>query len=217
MSVPNKPILCFLDESGTAGGPYFVLGCVMVWASECGQADKVFSDLLPSNVNELHAVNRTTEFLQRLLTDYAQNSNHPKDKILMNKLETVSTTIQSALHASDVRRPVRSSIRSAIYADNVIQTVKVAIREFRKLNAISNLDAFGNVKLILDANPQNTNPDCQRMIFAGLKDVNEISPIDSAASRLLQLADVVTYSHRWIRSGQETSMSLRKKYGILAF
>lgn len=33
----NKKVLCFVDEYGTAGDDGFALGCVMVWARECGK------------------------------------------------------------------------------------------------------------------------------------------------------------------------------------
>ena len=41
-----------------------------------------------------------------------------------------------------------------------------------------------------------------------------MSQIDSAASRLLQLADVVAYSRMWIHKGEDNAKGLHENYGI---
>ena len=38
--------------------------------------------------------------------------------------------------------------------------------------------------------------------------------LDSAASRLLQLADVVAYSRKWLVEGELSAKSLRERFGI---
>lgn len=201
MAAQNKRILCFIDECGTAGEPGFALGCVMAWARECGRADKSLSDLLEPNVNELHAANLSKEYVQSLLARYAQ-TDRPQGMILMNRLGTVS-----------------EGTASAIYAWNVIETVKVAIGQFRELHNISGR-GLGNVELILDLNHHNTDAECQRLISDAcrhdgrFKAVNRVSQIDSAASRLLQLADVVAYARMWIHRGEDNAKGLRENYGI---
>ncbi len=201
MAAQNKRILCFIDECGTAGEPGFALGCVMAWARECGRADKSLSDLLEPNANELHAANLSREYLQSLLARFAQ-TDRPEGMILMNRLGTVT----------EGAAPV-------IYAGNVIETVKVAVGQFRKLNRIRGR-GVGNVELILDLNHHNRDPECQRMISEAcqndgrFKAVNRISQIDSAASRLLQLADVVAYARTWIHKGEENAKGLHENYGI---
>lgn len=201
MAAQNKRILCFIDECGTAGEPGFALGCVMAWAKDCGRADKSLSDLLEPNANELHATNLSKAYLQSLLARYAQ-TDRPEGMILMNRLGTVS-----------------EGTAPAIYAGNVIETVKVAIGQFRKLNRIRG-QGVGNVELILDLNHHNTAPECQRLISEAcqhdgrFKAVNRISQIDSAASRLLQLADVVAYARMWIHRGEENAKGLHENYGI---
>ena len=201
MAIQNKKILCFLDECGIAGAPGFALGCVMAWAHECGRADKSFSDLLEPNANELHAVDLSKGYLQGLLARYA-HSGRPKGMILMNRLGT----------ASEGTAP-------AIYAGNVIETVKVAIGQFREFHTMQG-QRVGNVELILDRNHHNTDPECQRLISkAYLHDgrfraVSCISQIDSSASRLLQLADVVAYARTWIHRGEENAKGLHEKFGI---
>ena len=201
MAVLNKRILCFVDECGTAGDPGFALGCVMAWARESGRADKSLSDLLEPNANELHAANLSKEYLQSLLARYAQ-TDRPQGMILTNRLGAVS----------DGTAPV-------IYAGNVIETVKVAVGQFRKLHRIRGR-GVGNVELILDLNHHNTDPECQRLISDAcqndgrFKAVSRISQIDSAASRLLQLADVVAYARTWIHRGEENANGLYENYGI---
>ena len=184
MAAQNKRILCFIDECGTAGQEGFALGCVMAWARECGKADKSLSDLLEPNVNELHAVNLKKEYLQSLLARYAQTDR--PEMVLMNRLGT----------AIDGTAP-------AIYAGNVIETVKVAIGQFRKLHKINNR-GLGNVALIQVACDTDGR----------FQAVNHISQIDSAASRLLQLADLVAYSRTWIHKGEENAKGLYYNYGI---
>lgn len=201
MPAQNKRILCFIDECGTAGEPGFALGCVMAWARECGRADKSLSDLLEPNVNELHAANLTREYIQSLLARFSQTE-RPQGMILMNRLGTKF-----------------EGTAPAIYAGNVIETVKVAIGQFRDLHRIGGR-GLGNVELILDLNQHNTAPEFERLISdARLHDgrfraVNRVSQIDSAASRLLQLADVVAYARMWIHRGEENAKGLHESYGI---
>ncbi|WP_428929719.1 DUF3800 domain-containing protein [Marinibacterium sp. SX1] len=201
MAAQNKRILCFIDECGTAGDPGFALGCVMAWARDCGRVDKSLSDLLEPNANELHAANLSREYLQGLLARFAQ-ADRPEGMVLMNRLGTMT-----------------EGTASAIYAGNVIETVKVAVGQFRKLSRIRG-QGLGNVELILDLNHHNTNPEFQRIIAEAcqhdgrFKAVNRISQIDSAASRLLQLADVVAYARRWIQRGEANAKGLHETYGI---
>lgn len=200
MAAQNKRILCFIDECGTAGEDGFALGCVMAWSRQSGRADKALSDLLEPNANELHATNLSKAYLQSLLARYAQ-TDRPQ-MVLMNRLGTAT-----------------EGTPSAIYATNVIETVKVAIGQFRKLNAIGGR-GVGNVDLILDRNHHNCDPECQKIIATAqqndgrFKAVNSVSQIDSAASRLLQLADVVAYARMWIHKGEDNAKGLHENYGI---
>jgi hypothetical protein len=200
MAAQNKRILCFIDECGTAGQDGFALGCVMAWARECGKADKALSDLLEPNVNELHAVNLNKAYLQGLLGRYAQTDR--PEMVLINRLGTFS-----------------EGTGPAIYAGNVIETVKVAIGQFRKLHKIHG-QGLSNVELILDQNHQNTDPECLRILSdASIHDgrfraVNHISQVNSAASRMLQLADLVAYSRMWIHKGEDNAKGLHENFGI---
>ncbi|MBB4276383.1 hypothetical protein [Rhizobium mongolense] len=84
----NKKILCFVDEYGTAGNQGFALGCAILWAHECGKADKAFSDLLPASVNEIHAANWSKPQLQGIMSRFAQTE-MPNSIRMLNKASDV--------------------------------------------------------------------------------------------------------------------------------
>jgi len=196
----NKKVLCFLDECGTAGEDGFCLGCVMVWARECGKVDKAFSDLLPPNVNEVHAVKWTDRSLQSLLARFAE-TDAPDSLIMLNK-------------AADVT----GATRPEIYARAVIETVKSGMKRFGKAQGIR--ETLGNVEVIVDANEHNGTAGFSRLIedarrhdgrFMG---VTRVVPLNSAASRVLQLADVVAYSRSWVSKAELTARRLSEAYNI---
>ena len=134
----NKKVLCFVDEYGTAGEDGFALGCVMVWARECGNVDKAFSDLLEPNVNEVHAVNLANNYLQSLLGQFAQ-TDAPASLTVLNK--TANVTVDT---------------RPEVYVRALIETVKSGIKRFGQAQGIR--DTLGNVAVITDANEQNSHP-----------------------------------------------------------
>lgn len=195
----NKKVLYFIDEHGTAGEPHFALGAVMVWARECGKADKAFSDLLPSSANEVHASKWEAHSLQHLLTRF-QQTGVPASLILMNKA-------CGSLHGD----------RPQIYAHALIDTVKTAINRFQKAQRIRNI---GNVEVITDLNAQNAHAQFRQVIDAAMnadgrfKAVNSVSPIDSSASRMLQLADIVAHSRSWLKKPDTDAKRLREVFGI---
>ena len=196
----NKKVLCFLDECGTAGEDGFSLGCVMVWARECGKVDKAFSDLLKPNVNEVHAVNWTDRSLQSLLARFAE-TDAPDSLIMLNKTADVTGTS-----------------RPEIYARAVIETVKSGMKRFGKAQGIR--DTLGNVEVIVDANEHNGTAGFSRLIGDArrhdgrFRGVTRVIPLDSAASRVLQLADVVAYSRSWVSKTELTAKRLSETYNI---
>tara|TARA_R110002051_G_scaffold259255_1_gene318586 strand:+ start:1197 stop:1808 length:612 start_codon:yes stop_codon:yes gene_type:complete len=196
----NKKILCFVDEYGTAGEPGFALGCVMVWARECGKVDKAFSDLLPSSVNEVHAVNWKNNSLQGLLGKFSQ-TDAPGSLLMLNK-----------------RADVAAEERPVLYARAMIETVKIGVRRFARSQGIVN--TVGNVEVITDANDQNAHPLFDQVIQdARLNDgrfkaVTRVVPLDSAASRVLQLADVVAHTRAWIDNAEFNAKGLSEAYNI---
>lgn len=196
----NKKILCFVDEYSTAGDPGFALGCVMVWAKECGKADKAFSDLLPESVNEVHAVNWKNASLQSVLGRYAQTA-APESLLMLNK-----------------RSDVAPCDRPEHYALSLIETVKIGAKRFANAQGLGH--RFGNVEVITDLNEQNTHArfseliDHARQHDGRFRAVNRVTPLDSAASRMLQLADIVAHSRAWIDNSEFNAKGLREAYKI---
>jgi hypothetical protein len=74
--------------------------------------------------------------------------------------------------------------------------------------------------VITDQNHQNDHPRFRAEIERSqahdgrFRGVNRVVAIDSAASRLLQLADIVGYSRKWVNDGTIKANALRDLYGI---
>ncbi|MHA6297849.1 DUF3800 domain-containing protein [Devosia sp. CAU 1758] len=196
----NRKIICFVDEYGTAGEEGFALGLAIVWASQCGKADKTFSDLLPASANEVHAASWDRTNLQSLLARYAQTE-MPEGLLMMNKRS--SSTVGS---------------RPEIYANTLIETVKVAAKRFRDDQGLGK--QINNIEVIVDLNEQNTHHTFEEAIRQAIvndglfRAVTRVVAIDSAVSRMLQLADVVAHSRSWINNGDANAKGLREAYRI---
>lgn len=201
MTALNKKILCFLDEYGTAGEVGFALGAVLVWARECGRLDKVFSDLLPASANEVHATNWRPSALQAVLARLAHGG-APASLVMLNRRgdEAVGT-------------------RPEVYARTLIETVKVGVRRFADQNRVRSR-SIGNVDVIVDVNEQNSHPSFLELIARAQREdgrfraVNRVVQLDSAASRVLQLADVVAHARSWIDRAEDNAAGLRERYAI---
>ena len=200
MTAPlNKKVLCFIDEFGTAGKDPFHLGAVFVLAREAGRFDKCFSDILESNVNEIHAVNLTDGYLQGLMQKFWAIA--PKGRMIM---------INKKCPQGEGQPPV-------LYAKAVIETVKIGMKRFKD---ILGRESVGNVDVITDVNQHNDHPDFDaEMIKARQNDgrfrgVNRVVRLDSAASRLLQLADTAAYSRKWVVADTINAAGLRENFGI---
>lgn len=195
----NKKVLCFIDESGTAGSGPFQLGALFVLARDAGRLDKAFSDLLSPDTNEVHAVRLSNGYLQSLLDRLRAGTD--LDRVVM---------LNQQFQARPGTPPV-------VYAQAVVETVKIGMKRFRK---VLGRDSVGNVDVITDVNQHNDHPDFDAEMERARKDdgrfrgVNRVVRLDSGASRLLQLADVVAYSRRWIVDGEMNAQGLREKYGI---
>ena len=200
MAALNKKILCFVDETGGVGDPDFALGCLMIWSHECGRADKTFSDLLPSSANEIHASQQNPRYLQGLLARFAR-AEAAKGVLMINRL--------GAGHPGTPPE---------VYGRAVVDVVKTGIGRFGKLHRIGRP---GNVEVILDASEVNNHPACRSLMEEARRSdgrfqaVRSIASLDSAASRMLQVADVVAHARRWTSSGAENAGGLKKSYGIV--
>jgi hypothetical protein len=196
----NKKVLCFLDECGTAGVDPFYLGGVIVLAREAGRLDKCFSDLLDANANEIHAGHMDDGYLQGLLQRFWATA--PKDRVVL---------INQKISPQPGEAPV-------LYAQAVIQTVKAGLKRFQK--DVLGRETIGNVDVITDVNHHNDHPafgvtiEQARADDGRFRAVNRVVRLDSAASRLLQLADVVAYARKWIVDEDLNASGLHARFGI---
>ena len=196
----NKKVLCFIDEHGTAGAGPLHLGGVLVLARDAGRVDKAFSDALEPTANEIHAVGLDDLYLQTLLTRF-------RDSVAPDGL----TMINQHIAPKGGEPPV-------LYAKAVVETVKAGLKRFQ--TDVLRRDTIGNVDVILDLNHHNEHPAFDAEIALAqrhdgrFRAVRRVARLDSAASRLLQLADVVAYSRKWVTNGTFNARSLRDRFGI---
>ncbi len=196
----NKKILCFIDEYGTAGVGDLYLGAVLVLARDAGRVDRCFTGLLEENANEVHAVNMDDNYLQGLLQRF--HAEGPAERIVM---------VNQKIGKREGAPPV-------LYAQAVVETVKVGLKRFQK--GVLERETIGNVEVITDQNHHNAHPDFDieiersRLHDGRFKGVNRVVRLDSAASRLLQLSDVVAYSRKWLVNGDISAKGLREQFGI---
>jgi hypothetical protein len=196
----NKKVLCFIDEYGTAGAGELSLGAVIVLARDAGRVDRCFTGLLEANANEIHAADMDDGYLQGLLRRFAAEA--PAGRIVM---------VNQKIGAREGPAPV-------IYAQAVVETVKIGLKRFQ--NNVLGRDTIGNVEVLTDQNHHNDHEEFRREIErcqahdGRFKGVNRVVTIDSAASRLLQLADLVGYSRKWVDEGTFNARALRDQFGI---
>lgn len=196
----NKKVLFFIDEYGTAGKGDLYFGGVIALAKHTGRLDKCFSDQLEENAHEIHAVKMDNEYLKDLMMRFWQSS--PQDNIvLINRKVSIQ-------HGS---APV-------LYAQGLIETVKVGLKSFKK--KAFNQEYINNVEVIIDSNHHNNHRDFEAEISeekskgSTFRAVNHVAKIDSAASRMLQLADIVAYSRKFINDKKLNAQQLNEQCGI---
>lgn len=195
----NKKALCFIDECGTPGTTPFQLGAVFVLASDAGKLDKSFSDLLPASASEVHAVRLNDRYLQGAFAAPARDAS-VDGVVMINK--QFSQTVGDP--------PV-------LYAQALAETVKIGMRRFGRVLGRRSID---NVDVITDANAQNGHPAFAAELERAqhddgrFRDVNGTMRIDSAASRLLKLADVVACARKWTVAEDVNAAGLRAHHGI---
>ena len=179
-------------------GP-FHLGAVFVLAQDAGRLDKCFSDLLEPNANEIHGVHLADGYLQGLLQRLKAAA--PQERLLLQ----------------NQRFAPRPGEAPLLYAQAVVETVKIGLKGFRKKLG---RDRIANVDIVTDVNQHNDHPLFANEIARAQREdgrfrgVNRVVTIDSAASRLLQLADVVAHARKWIVSEELNAQGLRDRFGI---
>lgn len=196
----NKKVLCFIDEYGTAGKSDLYFGIAIAKATDVSKIDKVFSDTLNKSAGEIHSVNLSDDYLKSLLLKLRQD-------VVSERLVLVNYKTSSHIGPPET-----------LYAKGVIESVKVSIKIFR--DTILKKRAINNVDLILDINNHNAHESFDKEINIAkeneglFKAVNNVSKIDSAASRLLQIADMTAYSRKFILNENINAQQLRVHYGI---
>ena len=196
----NKKILCFIDECGIAGKGRLYLGAVFVLARDAGRLDKRLSDLLEPSAAELHAADMSDGYLQGLLGRFWTEGQAARVTML------------------NVAVAERGGTPPVLYAHAVVETVKIGLRHFKRDVLVR--ETIGNVDVVLDVNGHNDHPEFDveiqraRAEDGHFKGVNRVTKLDSAASRLLQLADIVAYSRKWITGAEVNAAGLRKRFGI---
>ena len=196
----NKKILFFIDEFGTAGVRDLYFGGVIALAKDTGRLDKCFSDQLEASANEIHAVNMDDQYLKDLMRRFKQSASQ-EHFILINRAVSI-----------------RQGSTPVIYAQGLVETVKVGLKLFRE--EVLKSEHINNVEIIIDINQHNTHRDFESEISREqsedrkLNPVKHIARIDSAASRMLQIADIVAYSLKFIINRDLNAEQLKRDYGI---
>lgn len=196
----NKKVLCFIDEYGTAGVGELSLGAVIVLARDAGRVDRCFTGLLEANANEIHAADMDDGYLRGLLRRFWEEA--PVNRFVL---------VNQKIGPREGSPPV-------IYAQAVVETVKIGLKRFQ--SDVLGRATIGNVEVITDQNHHNDHDEFRREIERSqahdgrFKGVNRVVTIDSAASRLLQLADVVGYARKWVDAGDFNARALRDQFGI---
>ena len=196
----NKKVLCLLDEYGTAGNGDLFLGAVILHARDAGRIDKYLSDLLEPSASEIHASDLDDGYVQGLLQRFW--SVVPRQSVVL------------------VNRKVsdRGGEAPVFYAHAVVETVKAGLLRFQR--DVLKSQRIGNVELIMDANHHNRHAafdaavELARREDGRFRGVTSVVCLDSAASRLLQLADVVAYSRKWILNEEINAAGLRERFGV---
>ncbi len=196
----NKKVLCFVDEYGTAGQDRFYLGAVLVMARDAGRVDKCFSDLLRPTANEVHAVALKDRYIQGLMQRFRAEASSSRVTMINNRITT------------------RGGEPPVLYANAIIETVKIGLRRFA--HDVLSKSTISNTDVITDVNQHNDHPsfdaamDFAREHDGRFRGVNRVVRLDSAASRLLQIADLVAYSRKWIVNADINARGLHERFGI---
>lgn len=193
--------MCLVDETGTACMDDFALGLVFTYANSAAKFDKEFSDLLPAGSGEFHANKWDDSGVLSVLTSFA-------DKVEKFPFEMYNFQ-RSYRHIT---------CPQTYYATALVEAVKACGKDFRRQHV--GADIINNIHIMVDANSQNTGEIFASHIAKHKKDdgifrgVSSVTPLDSSVSRLLQVADGVAYSRKFILNKTIRSETLKKEYGI---
>lgn len=197
----NKRIICFVDETGTAGEEGFSLGLVMAFSHDVAKVDKMFSDLMPVGFNEFHANKHDNDFVKAIIASFVERA--------------AGTSLMMFSH---YKPDLRVACKETTYAKSLIEAVKSSTKKFRAQHKLG--AQINNIDVLVDHCEQNsglifaqkvTDAIASDGIFRG---VNRVVPLDSSVSRLIQLADAVAYMRHLSRTGAATSKELSDQLKI---
>lgn len=200
----NKRIICFVDETGSAGDEQFSLGLVMAFSHDVAKVDKMFSDLMPVGFNEFHANKHDNDFVKATIASFVERA--------------AETSIMMFSH---YKPDLREDCKETTYAKSLIEAVKASTKKFRAHHRLG--AQINNIDVLVDACEHNSGP-----IFTGrvsdaiandgiFRGVNRVIPLDSSVSRLIQLADAVAYMRHLSRTGGVTAKELSDQFQINLF
>lgn len=200
----NKRIICFVDETGTAGEDQFSLGLVMAFSHDVARVDKMFSDLMPVGFNEFHANKHDNEFVKSTIAS------------LTDRTEDTSLML-----FSHYKPDLRVDCKETTYAKSLVEAMKASTKKFRDQHKLG--PQINNIDVLVDACEQNSGPIFAQKISEAIagdgifRGVNRVVPLDSSVSRLIQLADAVAYMRHLSRMGTVTSKELSEQLRINIF
>ncbi|NTT88532.1 DUF3800 domain-containing protein [Tabrizicola fusiformis] len=200
----NKRIICFVDETGSAGDDQFSLGLVMAFAADVARVDKMFSDLLPVGFNEFHANRHDNDFVRTTIAAFQDRS--------------ADTSVMLFSH---YKPDLREACKETTYAKSLIEAVKASTKKFRSSHKVG--PQINNIDVIVDACEHNVGPIFQQRIASAIAEdgifrgVNRVVPLDSSISRLIQLADAVAYMRHLSQTGAVPARELSNNLNITLF
>lgn len=195
MATSNKKILLFADEHGRPEKDVFTFGIVVCPALLNAKIDTHVTQRLPASAGEIHS------------SDWDKNA-------LINVLKSLRTHQESNyVTMVNYNRRRNSKTNVETYSNTLIEAARTAINKF-KLSYAKELKKYhddnsgffiNNIEMIVDRCDYNETDEFKDIMKKHLatgngKSISHFEVIDSCASRMLQIADVVAYSRNLISS-----------------
>ena len=196
MATHNKKILLFADEHGGPDQEVFRFGIVVCPATLAAKIDTHVVKNLPELAGEIHSSGWRDDTLVEILKNLKR---HPESKYV-------------TLLNYNCRR--REKSHAETYMATLVEASRTALNQFKKIyNSVlskkheNNSGVFiNNVEMIIDRCQFNDSDAFNERFRAYLthghgRAITHFSALDSCASRLLQIADVVAYGDALIKNG----------------
>lgn len=196
----NRKILVFGDEFVTKsakGANVYGFGLLICDATVAAKLDAHVVHGLPRGVGEIHSTQWSEDTLVGVLESIQEHTD-ARQTVLLHKAGTVTGTTPNA------------------YARNLVAALMTGLHRFKR--KIKGWDYINNVELVLDRCDANEHPDFGAHLRASqatgiTRAIEHCQVIDSCASRLLQVADVIAYANS-LRASGVTTRRLEEDCGI---